>query len=271
MVLHGREELGLMSDEYGALTMVLLRFLAFPAPGSENRPRAAATAREPARAAPLRAPQPPAITLPAVPLPLPLPVSRAAPASAPSPTSAPAPAPAAPFVAAPAAPPWAVEAAAPAAVQAPAEPAARAPGPVAPASAPVDATLGERWYTLIKPLCEDGTLGALTRELALQGGLVAVDAAAEPPVWQLCVERETLRTPALRDKLAAVLAGALGHAVQLELQPGVPEDSPARRDAAERQRRQAAAEAAIQADPVVCELLAQFKTARIVPGSIKPL
>ncbi|MBC7940910.1 MAG: DNA polymerase III subunit gamma/tau, partial [Chitinophagaceae bacterium] len=33
MVLHGRAELGLMSDEYGALTMVLLRFLAFPAAG----------------------------------------------------------------------------------------------------------------------------------------------------------------------------------------------------------------------------------------------
>jgi DNA polymerase III gamma/tau subunit len=30
MVLHGRGELGLMSDEYAALTMVLLRFLAFP-------------------------------------------------------------------------------------------------------------------------------------------------------------------------------------------------------------------------------------------------
>jgi DNA polymerase-3 subunit gamma/tau len=32
MVLHGRDELRLMSDEYGALTMVLLRFLAFPPP-----------------------------------------------------------------------------------------------------------------------------------------------------------------------------------------------------------------------------------------------
>jgi DNA polymerase-3 subunit gamma/tau len=32
MVLHGRGELNLMSDEYAAMTMVLLRFLAFPAP-----------------------------------------------------------------------------------------------------------------------------------------------------------------------------------------------------------------------------------------------
>ena len=134
-----------------------------------------------------------------------------------------------------------------------------------------DPALGNRWYALVKPLCDDGTLGALTRELALQGGLVALDETASPPVWQLRAERETLRTPALRDKLAAVLAAALGHAVQLDLQPGVPEDTPARRDAAERQRRQAAAEAHIQADPLVRELLAQYKTARIVPGSIKPL
>jgi DNA polymerase-3 subunit gamma/tau len=34
MVLHGRDELSLMSDEYAALTMVLLRLLAFPAQGT---------------------------------------------------------------------------------------------------------------------------------------------------------------------------------------------------------------------------------------------
>ncbi|MBU6261036.1 MAG: DNA polymerase III subunit gamma/tau, partial [Burkholderiales bacterium] len=33
IALHGREELSLMSDEYGALTMVLLRLLAFPSAG----------------------------------------------------------------------------------------------------------------------------------------------------------------------------------------------------------------------------------------------
>ena len=68
MALHGREELGLMSDEYGALTMVLLRFLAFPAQG-DGVPAAPPLvvpreSREP-RAAPLRASPPPAITLPA--------------------------------------------------------------------------------------------------------------------------------------------------------------------------------------------------------------
>ncbi|KPF96611.1 DNA polymerase III subunit gamma/tau, partial [beta proteobacterium AAP121] len=62
MVLHGRHELGLMSDEYGALTMVLLRFLAFPAEGAAARAPAAPareTPREAVRTAPLRAPAPP--------------------------------------------------------------------------------------------------------------------------------------------------------------------------------------------------------------------
>jgi DNA polymerase-3 subunit gamma/tau len=90
-------------------------------------------------------------------------------------------------------------------------------------------------------------------------------------VWRLAVEREALRQKALADKLAAAITALTGGEVQLDLQAGVPEDSPARRDAAERARRQAEAEATIQADPVVRELLSQFKGARIVPGSIKPL
>ena len=36
-------------------------------------------------------------------------------------------------------------------------------------------------------------------------------------------------------------------------------------------RRQAAAEQLIRTDPVVLALMDQFKTARIVPGSIKPV
>ena len=54
------------------------------------------------------------------------------------------------------------------------------------------------------------------------------------------------------------------------LEPGTPADSPARRDALVRAQRQAVAEETILTDPVVQALLGQFKTARIVPGSIKP-
>jgi DNA polymerase-3 subunit gamma/tau len=328
IVLHGRGELGLMSDEYGALTMVLLRFLAFPAMGAPalaptrsapavgpaamagaapaqppaSAPAAAVRATE-SRAAPLRAPAPPALTLPAA---APRPVvsdaaaravtrtpatdargdTAGATAVALSPASAAESAPpsalaaaAAPARAAPAAP------AAPAAAPAPACAAPGAPGTATAAAVPAAAAstsaatatatatsaLGARWAALVRQLVQAGSVQALTRELALSAGLQRIDDSTQPPTWHLVAERETLRNPALQDKLTLALTDALGHPVQLAVAAGVPDDSPARRDAAERQRRQAEAEAIIHGDPVVQQLLGQFKTARIVPGSIKPL
>jgi DNA polymerase III subunit gamma/tau len=276
MVLHGRQELSLMSDEYGALTMVLLRFLAFPAGAGGSSTRvvpAGSEASSPVtreiRAAPLRAPAPPALAV----------VPPAAPVRVSAPYPAPAPA-RAPVAASPSSnepppwdgpPPWDEEEHVPPAPS-PSRSAAAAPQPASRPAAEVPCTeLGDRWYALVKPLCEQGVLGALARELAMQAGLRAIDSGATPERWHLLVERETLRTAPLRDKVTAALTEALGHPVQLELEAGTPEDSPARRDVAERQRRQLAAEDLIQTDPVVRELLGQFKTARIVPGSIKPL
>jgi DNA polymerase III subunit gamma/tau len=56
----------------------------------------------------------------------------------------------------------------------------------------------------------------------------------------------------------------------VDIEPGVAADSPALREARARAQALQAAEQAIQADPVVRDLMAQFKTARIVPGSIQP-
>jgi DNA polymerase-3 subunit gamma/tau len=139
------------------------------------------------------------------------------------------------------------------------------------ASAPADAALGERWAGLVQRLCEKGAVAALVRELAVQAGLRTIDTTVVPQRWHLVVERETLRSPFLSDRLAAAMADELHQPLALSLEAGVPDDSPARREAAERQRRQAVAEEAIRSDPVVRELMAQFKGARIVPGSIKPL
>ena len=136
---------------------------------------------------------------------------------------------------------------------------------------PIDATLGDHWNDTVKALSEQGAVLAMVKELAAQAGLRLIDATASPPRWHLLVAREPLRNPALADKLSAALAAHLGHAVALEVEAGQPADSPAQRDAAERARRQAAAEAVIQQDPVVLALMQQFKTARIVPGSIKPV
>ena len=142
--------------------------------------------------------------------------------------------------------------------------------PAPPALVPT--ALGEQWAALIRPMIAAGSLAAMVRELALQAGLLAVQAVdGGGRRWQLCVERETLRAPALATKLAAALSETLGEPVQLVVQVGVPQDSIARRDTLAREGAQRDAEQTIQNDPAVQALLTQFRTARIVPGSIKAL
>jgi DNA polymerase III subunit gamma/tau len=260
IVLHGRAELGLAPDEYSGLVMVLLRMLAFRPGGAGASPqRAVAPATQPAMAAPV-------LNKPAVPVRpaavVPAPVARAtAPVVAParSPSSEP--------------PPWLdapYEDEVPAAPLAAREPEVR-PLPAlvaAPAFAPTP--LGDRWAQTVAQMVEAGSISALARELAMQAQCTAIDEQADPPLWRLRVERETLRAPAQRDKLQAALSELLKRAVQLEIEAGVGSDTPAQRAAAERTRRQNEAEQIIHNDPLVQALMQQFKTARIVPGSVKP-
>ncbi len=268
IVLQGRTELGLMADEYGALGMVLLRALAF-APALDGA--AGAVAGPDAQASPRRVP-----------------------ASAPSAPSSADAAPLAPGIGAavrrpqaaaaeePEPPPWldvppaedardstgansaALRASSPPTITVAAQP------PTA-AQALVETPLGARWAEMAARLDAAGAIAALVRELAMQAGLVHIDDSTRPATWQLRVERDSLRTDALRDKLCAAVQSALGEPCQLQLLPGVPTDSPARREALRREQRQAQAEASIRGDPLVRELMSQFKSARIVPGSIKPL
>jgi DNA polymerase-3 subunit gamma/tau len=239
IAVHGRAELNLMSDEYGALTMVLLRLLAFP-------PAASAVAG-------LVVPAPSDATTGA---------SLAARATASSARSS-RPAPEEP-------PPW-VDAA-------PADDGLvdRAPASAAPPPALAEATLqptelGEQWAEIVSVLTRQGAIAALVRELAMQAELVQRSGVGGRTVWRLRVERESLRATALRDKLQAVLQPVLGEPVDLELVAGQAQDSPALREAATRAQAQQQAELTITADPVVRDLMTQFKTARIVPGSIKPV
>jgi DNA polymerase-3 subunit gamma/tau len=99
---------------------------------------------------------------------------------------------------------------------------------------------------------------------------VAIERDAGGPLWRLRVEREMLRAPAHRDKLQAALSQHLGQAARIEIEAGVADDSPAIRATAERDRRQREAEQIIHNDPLVQALMQQYKTARIVPGSVKP-
>lgn len=131
----------------------------------------------------------------------------------------------------------------------------------------VPTAFGERWASLVPQL----GLNALARELALQAECVAIDDQASPQRWRFRVERESLRQPALQDKLQAALSAHLGVPVQLDIEAGRATDSPSLRDTMATRARQRRAETIILEDPEVQQLLSQFKTARILPGSIKPL
>ncbi len=249
--LHGRQELTLAPDAHAGLSMVLLRFLAF-APAALPAGGGGAPAKL----------LPPVVAAPA---------SKPAPATAalvkPTPRTSLAPAAPAPVLAVrvPEPPSWLDDM--------PAEGASIAP-PVtapAPAAAALEPTpLGERWLALVAMLNQRQSIGALVRELAMQAQLVEQRDGAQP-LWRLRVERESLRSATHVEKLRAALAEALGIApLQLEVEAGAVTDSPAKRETAERERRQREAEAIIHNDPLVKEMLAQFSSARIVPGSVKP-
>jgi DNA polymerase-3 subunit gamma/tau len=231
IAVHGKSELALMSDEHAALVMILLRILAFL-----DRPRTDA----PARSAPLRAPAPPSLSVPARTV---APVTATAAPSVPITVAA---APSAPLSSEPAA----------------------GIRPSLGATQDLQA-LADRWNLVVRRLAEEGRVSGLIRELAWQGSLVAMDEGS-PAVWTLRTSHESLRGPAIRDKLAEALSASLQTEVRIEVQAGDGGDTPARRDAAEKARRQAQAEAVIREDPLVQSLLQQFSTARLVPGSIRP-
>jgi DNA polymerase-3 subunit gamma/tau len=295
MALHGRQELSLAPDEYAGLLMVLLRMLAFrPAGAASTQVAAPKPAAKPAAVAATAARPLVAAAVATAVVRAPLPVVQTPPPMVSSPP------PAVYAVKPVAAPtghsdrlrPRAVAAAAPVEVDdvppwldLPAGDDGMDDRPdseleLAAADADVEASyastagrdialqptpLGERWQALIAPL----GLTALTRELAMQAHCIGVEDQGESQTWTLRVERDSLRQPALKDKLQTALVTALQRQVVIVLEPGVATDSPALRDAADAQARQRAVEKIVLDDPLAQALMAQFKTARIVPGSIR--
>jgi DNA polymerase-3 subunit gamma/tau len=248
MVLAGRAEIALAPDEYSGLVMVLLRMLAF----APTDARAAPTAPPTPVAAP--APTPRATA------------SAAASASVTASVSTRARMPSGPTTPAPAVP------AMPAVTSPMSKPVAAATPPSDdPTATSIDGKhAADLWTVLVQRLAASGAITAMVRELAMQAECIRVVDGAAGRLWQVRVERENLRTPALRERLLAALAQAEGRAERLEIEAGAVVDTPAARDAVERDRRQAEAERVIQDDPLVKALMAQYKTARIVPGSVKP-
>ena len=298
--LHGRGDLGLAPDEYAALTMVLLRLLAFkPGAGESAQKKTLATAP----AAPERAVAPDAAAADRAGARCLPPVGAATADSGGVPDPAPSP------VAALAVPPRDSAVQPPPKVVQPWEdlpevqelpvrtqeprdevpntPVARmepAQGahqlvavPVRSASESVrdlaaqnGASLaptaeGDFWFATVQALIDTESIAAMVRELALQAQLVARDSDQ----WLLRVERESLNQASTKERLANALR-AMGHEVALAVEVGRVQDNPARRIRAAQEARQQGAEKIILEDPLVQALMQDFG-AKIVPGSIKPL
>ena len=272
LCLHGRGELGLAPDEYAALTMVLLRLLAFkPAdagaagasPASARPATAPGSAAEPGKK-PLSEPaaQPQAVS--------PQGSATALPVVAPA-------TPALPVRPAPALQenyqskrPIAHAGYAQAAINSEATLEAPAvqvavPAALSDAISLQDAALGDSWSQIVNQLVAAEAIAALARELALQSELCSRDDS----VWVVRVERESLSQPAAREKLQAALQAALNDtALTLSVEIGTVSDTPARRNSAALAERQLAAEALIHNDPFVQDMIRNWG-AKIVPGSIK--
>lgn len=247
LCLHGRAELGLAPDEYAALTMVLLRLLAFK-PQPIDAANNATTAQKK--------------TLTTAPIP------RTDPAQGhPAPQA---------VTAAPKAEPIVVTDAAETLAE-PAQTSSTTPLrvqtlPVRQATEPTEKlapkTLvlteeGHFWTETVRRLISAEAISALVRELALQSQLIARDTDQ----WHLRIESESLNQGVARERLQAALHAA-GHSVKLVVEIGKVSDSPAQRNAAALAEKQKAAEDLIHADPLVQAMVQDFG-AKIVPGSIR--
>jgi DNA polymerase III subunit gamma/tau len=307
--LHGRADLGLAPDEYAALTMVLLRLLAFK---PEEAPRPLAEKKTLVET-PAALARPVSAVLVPVSGPIPPTTGRVAP-----------PTPVSPSMAEPSLPravaPWEDDAApVPAVGSSSASAATVPPGQVlsvrdsrppvasdepddfesnepvaqvdvAPAATKVVAvpvrTQAEGRVDLPSNIgaatlvpTEEGdfwhaTVQALIEAEAINAfvrelALQSQLIARDTDEWLLRVERESLNQPGTRDRLTAALSAA-GHAVKLVVEVGRVSDCPARRNAAASAEKQLAAEQIILGQPFVQAMMKDFG-AKIVPGSIKPL
>jgi DNA polymerase-3 subunit gamma/tau len=267
MCLHGRAELGLAPDEYAALTMVLLRLLAFK-PGTygsavvsmqekkslTTAPEPQPTPTQPVAAVSEAVPVPPPAELITIPVVNPVPRPEAA-LRSPPPASAPA-SPAIQVIAV-------REQGEPSARTQPRPSSATAEAPTTPHLVPTEE--GDFWHATVQSLVAQELIAAMVRELALQSQLVGRDTDQ----WLLRVERESLNQPSSRERLQTALL-SLGYPVRLAVEVGRVSDCPAKRNAALVAEKLRAAEETILGDPFVQSMVRDFG-AKIVPGSIKSI
>ena len=286
LCLHGRAELGLAPDEYAALTMVLLRLLAFKPDGaSQSAPSAEKKSLKLAKPAETKAFHPELVEGP---IPNKIPEFRQdqpersqqyqteryeKPAEPIKTSENEVNYPVAGVFAASEAPKFVAIP-----VREQSEPSARTEqrterAGLNSAIAPAELVLtpeGDMWHGAVQQLMDAEAIVALVRELALQSQLIARTVPThdgEPHDWLLRVERESLSHSGSREKLQMALA-SLGHSVRLSVEIGPASDTPAKRIAAANAERQRMAQDIITQDAYVQQLMRDFG-AKIVPGSIK--
>ena len=128
---------------------------------------------------------------------------------------------------------------------------------------------GDHWYEVVQQLVAGAHVTALVRELALQSQLLAIDAQKAPVHWLLRIERESLNQGANSERLQAALL-ACGFDVQLGIELGLVQDTPAKRLALGQAQRLHAAEEVILADEFVQQMMREFGGS-IVAGTLKPV
>ncbi|MDO8771902.1 MAG: DNA polymerase III subunit gamma/tau [Burkholderiaceae bacterium] len=292
LCLHGRAELGLAPDEYAALTMVLLRLLAFKPSQSAASPKLPVVGNQPSVSSLEPAAEkktlnlsPPAQVKQVLPT-----LVDAAPVASAAQTVQSAAEPVNIEKSESNTPSAGVESAQsatkfvaiPVRIQsAPSERteqrteragvnSALAPAELVPTSE------GDFWFAQVQQLLTADAVTALVRELALQSQLVARsvsnnahgDGDGKPAdEWLLRIERESLNQITSRDKLQVALA-SLGHSVRLSVEIGPASDTVAKRMAAAAAEKQRRAQDIITQDAYVQQLMRDHG-AKIVPGSIK--
>jgi len=306
--LHGRADLGLAPDEYAALTMVLLRLLAFKPQGAAALAEKKTLNR--AATAPVQPAGPALVAAPAVAV-APTPVTKPPVMAQPAPAS----------TRTPVVQPWEDDPQVPAAEPPPGQQlvvreSARPGAHSETADAAMDAefldelelnepvALVERTQPATKVVAVPVRTQAESRsDVTTQQGapvllpteegdfwhatvqqLIKAEAinamvrelalqsqlvARDTDQWILRVERESLNQSGSRDRLTAALQNA-GFAVKLVVEIGRVTDCPARRNTAASAEKLLAAEKIIFDAPFVQAMMRDFG-AKIVPGSIKPL
>ena len=254
MCLHGRVELGLAPDEYAALTMVLLRLLAFKPAGSVAQPPApqSGSAAEPEKK-PYRTFEVTRVT-----------PEETRPPSIPSATNdKPEIAPKTPEKS---------DAQVSSKLKNQSKQAQYAPENVADQlvlaeqAIPADTELGDFWAGLVTQIIAQEAIKTMARELALQSQLMVKSGS----VWTLRVESPSLNSSANIEKLQTAINAQQpsGLAIKLMVDIGPVLDTPVRRNHSLAQERRAAAEALINNDPFVQDMVNNWG-GKVVPGSIK--